>query len=100
MSGDVSVNVDPELVARYREACAKRDAYDEIAQRYKADVIQALKVGEDEWANHALVDGEPVLAYVQTHTTRLDTKRLRKEWPQVYADFSVTKPSTSLRWVA
>jgi len=87
------VEVDRDLVKAYREAVDAVKEKEVVADRLKAKVIEAA--GD---ADRVTVDGDVVLTYTRTSTTRLDSKRLKAQWPQIWEEFSSTKPSASLRW--
>lgn len=77
-------------VKAYREACANRDNWSEIADRAKQQISQAL---EEAGAEVGTVDGYPAVRWTQVTSQRLDTKRLKAAHPDIAAEFLVSSSS-------
>ncbi|GAA0638051.1 hypothetical protein GCM10010174_69860 [Kutzneria viridogrisea] len=78
-------------MAAYREATANAKRWTEIADRARKHITDAL--GDNEVGT---VDGEPVARYTVVNGTRLDSKKLKAEHPDIVEQFTV--PTTSRRF--
>lgn len=77
-------------VKAYREACANRDNWGEIADRAKQHISQAL---EEAGAQIGTVNGRPAVRYTEVTSQRLDAKKLKAVHPDLAAEFMVTSHS-------
>lgn len=80
-------------VAAYREACANRDQWAEIADRAKQQITQQL---ENEQAEVGTIDGRPTVKWTEVTTRRINTKALKEKDPELADRYTVT--STSRRF--
>jgi predicted phage-related endonuclease len=77
------------LLARFEEAKAARAAWDETAEKLKAELRNVL--GQ---AREGRIDGRTVIRDRPIETTTVDAKALRSQFPEVYDRVA----RTSVRW--
>lgn len=88
------VEIDADLANRLRDA---QQAFDEVKDYLDGlkDEIKAKYADRDRfYGTHA---GEQVFSYSRRESTRLDRHRLKREWPDIYAQYTKT---TSAVYVA
>lgn len=89
---DVDVTVGRQLESRYRSALRKARAAEERKQFYTNRVLAAIGGGRRAVSR----DGEVIATRSVHDRTSVDTKRLRKDQPDVAAQYSTTAPVTRL----
>ena len=77
-------------VAAYREACANRDQWAQIADRAKQQITQQL---ERDAADVGTVNGRPAVKWTAVTSKRLDTKALKEKDPEIAARYTVETTS-------
>lgn len=96
---DDSTDIEPKVaeldaiadwVAVYRKAKDAEKLAKEKAEEARAIIAATLDETEAEFGT---VDDEPVIRWRSISATRLDTKKLREQYPDLADEFSVTKPS-------
>lgn len=78
-------------IAAYREATDSAKKWTEIADRAKEQITKAI--GDAEIGT---VDGQPAARWSVVNSSRLDTKKLRAEHPDIAEQFTV--PTTTRRF--
>lgn len=75
----------------YKAAVANAKGWQDVADRAKHNITDAL--GD---AEVGLVDGAPAVRWTYVESSRLDTKKLRAEHPELVNQF--TSPNTTRRF--
>lgn len=91
----VSASIDSlaTWIGAYREACANRDRWAEVADRAKQQITQQL---DQHNAQVGTVNGRPAVRWTHVSTRRLDTKALREAQPDLVEQY--TRETTSRRF--
>lgn len=90
---EVAVDQLAVWIAAYREATSNAKQWQDTAERAKEHITATLAAADAEVGT---VDGKPAVRYTIVESTRLDTKKLRAEHPELVDQFSV--PSSSRRF--
>lgn len=80
-------------VAAYREAKANADSWTEIADRAKEQITAEL---EQAGASIGTLHGRPAVRWTEVASSRLNTKKLKAEHPELVDQFSI--PTTTRRF--
>lgn len=80
-------------VAAYKAAVGNAKGWQEVADRAKQHITTALDKADAEIGT---VNGEPAVRWTVVESSRLNTKKLRAEHPQLVDQF--TAPSSSRRF--
>lgn len=84
------IEIDADLAGRLRDA---QQAYDEVREYLEAlkDEIKARYADHERLvATHA---GEQIFVYSRYETTRINSSRLKRDWPDIYNQYLVTSTS-------
>lgn len=95
-SSDTSTSIT--ATARMVEVCRTKKAKDEAYKeadlaKKKADEAVKMELGQAEGAT---IGGDPLVTYKAQDVTRIDSKRLRDEKPEIFEEYSNTKTERKL----
>lgn len=74
----------------YRTACANRDQWSEIADRAKQQITQHL---DRAAADTGTINGRPAVRWSHVTSSRIDTKTLKANNPELAERYTVTTSS-------
>lgn len=84
-----------DSIREWNEIKAKKKTLEKREDEIKKKLVEFLK--ESKKSRIVDADGKRLASYSTTEATRLDSKRLKEEEPEVYEKYSYTSTSTSLR---
>jgi predicted phage-related endonuclease len=80
-------------VAAYREAKANAENWAKIADRAKEQITAEL---EQAGASIGTLDGRPAVRWTEVDSSRLNTRKLKSEYPEIVDQFTI--PTTTRRF--
>ena len=86
--------IDEALYAAYKSAKADRDIAEAEMAALRDKLIETMALTPDDVSLDLTVNGEKVGTFSRTPTTRVDTKRLKRDWPDIAAQYSTTTMTT------
>lgn len=92
----VETELPPSIVEALIDAKAAKDKADAIYEAIRDSLIEEM---EERAATHGLVGGRHLVTFINTTSTRLDSKRLKSEYPQIWRDYSVPSTYKAIRLV-
>lgn len=86
--------IDGALHAAFMAAKADRDRAEVEMAAIREKLLETMDLVPDDTSLDLTVGGEKVGTFSRTPTTRVDTKRLRRDWPDIAAQYSTTTMTT------